>query len=253
MCGQKVLFVLCGNARTFADCFDSCYRHVISRLCDGIEKPSVYLYLKTDDPGPKWIPAWNFSYDDADAGKILSCLEKYRGCFDKAYANFLRGNEISDDALLSQVAYRFSFVESLYRDHLLLRSMHCHYNFEVCGKRIEEIERDEAAAHDVYVYIRPDLFFFQDCAPLREYRDDVVSIGNSGIGNLACDLISIVPRRFFREFFFDRMQVYRTKNSKTFSCNEMVFYETIPSVAARIGVYTIKRQHVIADGSGNPP
>ena len=52
---SKILFVLCGNCRTFIDYVDSCYENIISSFVSPLEKYDIhlYLYLKLTDPGPK--------------------------------------------------------------------------------------------------------------------------------------------------------------------------------------------------------
>ena len=51
---KNAMIVIPGNCRTFLDCFDSCYRHIISKLFSEDEyNIYIYLYLKLTDPGPK--------------------------------------------------------------------------------------------------------------------------------------------------------------------------------------------------------
>ena len=51
----KRIYFLCGNARTFLDCFDSTHENIIDKLfCNNTKTNThVLFYLKCDDPGPK--------------------------------------------------------------------------------------------------------------------------------------------------------------------------------------------------------
>ena len=79
----KILFVLCGNCRTFIDCFDSCYENIISSFVSPLEKYDIhlYLYLKLTDPGPKGQYDFDFTYKNVEKTaimeKITEMQEKY--------------------------------------------------------------------------------------------------------------------------------------------------------------------------------
>ena len=48
---KNAVFVLSGNARSFLECIDSCYQHVITKLFKGTNiNIMVFFYLKLNDP-----------------------------------------------------------------------------------------------------------------------------------------------------------------------------------------------------------
>ena len=63
---KNVIFVLSGNSRTFIDCIDSIYTHLILKLFPKDVNIYIYMYLKLTDPGPKGQDGWNFKYKDND-------------------------------------------------------------------------------------------------------------------------------------------------------------------------------------------
>ena len=81
----KRIYFLCGNARTFFDCFDSTYENIIDKLfCDNTKKNThVLFYLKCDDPGPKGQRRWDFTYQLIDE----TILKKYISKLTKKYNN----------------------------------------------------------------------------------------------------------------------------------------------------------------------
>jgi hypothetical protein len=221
--------VLAGNCRTFVDCIDSIYERVISKMFD-VHKTNIfiYLYLKLTDPGPKGMQGWDFSYADNDKdiviNKIIKVSEDYKIPIDY---KLLYTNEISDEELLSQIKDKSKYTGYLNIGNLLVRSIHCHYNFEKCGEFIEEKERKENLKFNYIVYVRPDLYFTEDCKPINEYDANLVTAGLETHCN--CDHIAIIPRNQFVNFFYDRMNVYRNNTTNEFIRAEDIYFSTINS------------------------
>jgi hypothetical protein len=214
---QNVLFVLAGNCRTFVDCIDSCYSHIISKLFMGVDvNIHIYLYLKLTDPGPKGTPGLNFTYQNINHDSVVNKI-----------------NEVKD---------RSKYFDNYARDATLLRGLHCHYNFERCGKYILEKEVSLGIKFDSIIYIRPDLYFTEDCKPINTYDMSKVTLATGCYpGGYANDHIAIIPRDYCKAFFFDRMEVYRTNTTKMFDTPETVYWHTINYNVRDIGKYYTKR------------
>ena len=244
---QNVLFVLSGNCRTFIDCIDSCYLHIISKLFLGLDvNIHIYLYLKLTDPGPKGTPGWNFTYADVEyrfiENKINEIKDKYGLSIDY---KLLSNNEITDKELLSQVKDRSKYIDNYKNDKTLIRGLHCHYNLERCGNYILEKEASLGFQFNYYVYIRPDLYFTEDCAPIHTYDNSKVTLcsgcypdHSNGYAN---DHFAIIPKVYSKAFFFDRMNLYRNNTTNTFDTPETVYWHTINYTVRDIGKYIIKR------------
>lgn len=239
---MNCIFVLAGNCRTFADCIDSIYERVISKMFD-VHKTNIYiyLYLKLTDPGPKGQEGWDFSYKDNDKdtiiNKIIKVSEDYKIPIDY---KLLYSNEIADEELLLQIKDRTKYRGYFNMGNLLIRSMHCHYNFEKCGEFIEEKERKENLKFDYIVYVRPDIYFTEDCKPINKYDTNIVTAGLETHYN--CDHIAIIPRNQFVNFFYDRMNVYRNNTTKEFIKAEGIYFSTINYKVDYVGKYFIKRE-----------
>jgi hypothetical protein len=118
--------------------------------------------------------------------------------------------------------------------------MHCHYNFEKCGEFIEEKEMKENFNFDYIVYIRPDIYFTEDCKPINEYDANIITAGWEPLFN--CDHIAIIPRNHFVNFFYNRMNVYRNNTEKEFIKAEDIYFSTINYKVDYVGKYFIKRE-----------
>ena len=70
------LFVICGQARTFIDCFDSCYNKIINILSSG--KKYIFFYLKLNNDPPKKQKKWTFSYEDIPLEKIKKKINQIK-------------------------------------------------------------------------------------------------------------------------------------------------------------------------------
>ena len=239
---KNAMFVLSGNCRTFIDCFDSCYIHIISKLFLQDCNIFIYLYLKLTDPGPKGQYGWDFEYNNLDLDlvldKINSIKNKY-SCLNIEY-KLLDDNEISDNELMSQVKERALYSGFYHDDNIFIRGLHCHYNFEKCGMYILEKEKSIQRNFDYIIYVRPDLFFTNSCHNIEFYNKNIITLGE-GPNIFNNDHIAIIPRHYLNEFFFDRINVYRNNTVKNFSSPEEVYWHTIQYEVNRVGEYYIKR------------
>ena len=239
---KDILFVLCGGARTFINCFDSCYNNVIKQFEKDDTNVHIYFYLKLTDPGPKQQEAkWQFTYKDLELNKVQECINKYILKNTRIYTNLLLSNEIGDDELIIQVKNRNKYINFLSNDMHLLRAMHCHYNFESCGKFILKKEKELNCSFDTIIYIRPDLLF-KSSADNNYDMNNVITLGK-GPNIYNNDHIAIIPRKYLNEFFFDRMNVYRTNDDIEFETAETIYWYTIKDkyMVKSIGKYVIQR------------
>jgi len=245
----KRIYFLCGNTRTFLDCFDSTYKNIIDKLfCDNTKiNTHVLFYLKCDDPGPKGQKGWDFTYPLIDE----TILKNYISNLTKKYNNIsfhseiLPTNKINDSQLLSQVKNRKVYTGFLAGDKTLLRALHCHYNIEDCGKIINQIESDNKVNFDFYIYIRPDLFFSEPCHNISEYvtNTDKIILGK-GPNEYNNDHIAIIPHKYKDDFFFERMNLIRTNDKEKLQTSEQIYWNTIQGNynVKPIGKYHIKRK-----------
>jgi len=243
MSNKNIIFVLCGNCRTFINCFESCYNNIISKLCvNNNYKIYVYLYLKLTDPGPKGQENWNFTYENIIYEDLEKAINNIKNKYTEINIEYkiIETNEISDDELKSQVLSRNKCISYLANDTFLLRSLHCHYNFEKCGDYILKKEEELQNTFEYIIYIRPDLYFTEPCKNIDTYRNDIITLG-SGSNPNNNDHLAIIPRRQFDSFFFDRMKLYRTNLEKDYPCPEAIYLSTIEYIEEPIGKYYIKR------------
>ena len=245
----KRIYFLCGNARTFLDCFDSTYENIIDKLfCDNAKKNThILFYLKCDDPGPKGQnKKWDFTYPLIDEtvlkNKISKFTEKYNDI--TFHSEILLTNKIDDNELLLQVKNRKLYTGFFKDDKKLIRSLHCFYNFEECGKIINQIELDNKFNFDFYIYIRPDLFFQKPCHNIFEYITDTDKIILcKGPNRSNHDHFAIIPNKYKYNFFFERMDLIRTNDKINLCRSEDIYWKTIQDeyVVKPIGKYRIKR------------
>jgi hypothetical protein len=147
------LYVLCGNARTFLQCFDSCYSRIINQL-DKDKPKTLFFYLKLSDPGPKHMNNWNFVYKDVSHDDILRKLDEIRKIENVlVYYKLVYTNEISDSDLIKQVRHRAMYIDFLSIDDHLLRALHFFYNLESCGKYILKKEKENGYKYTNIIYI----------------------------------------------------------------------------------------------------
>jgi hypothetical protein len=240
---ENILYVISGNCRTFIDCFQSCYEKIVCNLFpESKYNIFIYMYLKLTDPGPKGQEEWNFTYKNIEhdflLSKITEMKERYKGIsFDY---KILTDSEISDNDLLLQVKDRSKYINFFEKDNILLRSMHCHYNLECCGKYILEKEESLQKKFDYFLYIRPDIYFVSGCGDISRYNTSIVTLGE-GPNIYNNDHLAIIPREYMEPFFFDRMKVYRNNTTHTFDSPETVYWHTIKYEVKPIGSYFIKR------------
>lgn len=234
------LFVFCGGSRTFEACAESVHEHLFTLFSPRTYDVHSYFYLKLTDPGPKDSFSDHFSYKDNERGNIVNKIRDVFGDDDRVQYTIIDGDEISDDELLKQVRTRSLFTNFLASDKNLLRSLHCHFNFERCGLWILDREKSIGKKFDYIVYVRPDLFFTEDCPDVESFSKDKVTLGNSMCWNN--DHLALVPRALFDQFFFDRMKIYREDVEGTYEKAEDIYWKTIqPYDVALLGPYVIKR------------
>lgn len=239
---MNCIFVLSGNCRTFIDCIDSIYQRIISKMFDiSNTHIYIYMYLKLTDPGPKGQTCWDFSYNDVDKKNVIDKIDQLIKEYNiKIDYKLLDTDEIPNEELLSQIKDLSKYVGYFKMGNLLVRSIQCHYNFEMCGKYIEEKEKQENITFDYIIYVRPDLYFTQDCQPICKYDSNLVTAGYHSAPN-NYDHIAIIPRKNFVNFFYDRMNVYRNNTTKYYDMAENVYFSTINYKLDHIGQYYIKR------------
>jgi hypothetical protein len=235
---KNAIFVLCGNCRTFIDCIESIYAHLISKLFSQDVNIFIYLYLKLSDPGPKGQQGWDYEYKQCDYNVILEEIQKIKTKYPMLNIEYklLSGDEISDNDLLAQVKNRSLYNGFYAEDKKLLRALHCHYNFEKCGNYILEKETSIQCKFDYMIYVRPDLYFFESCNNITTFDASKIITGTT-------DHMAIVPRNHLTAFFFDRMNIYRNNTEKYFTVAEEVWNHTIANIfkMGNIGKYYIKR------------
>jgi len=152
---KNAMFVFSGNARSFLQCIDSCYEHVITKLFKGTNTSiTILFYLKLNDPKHP-----TNSFVDINRGIVENKLNELKKYNIRIESILLDDNEIKDIDILSLVKDREKYIEYLSEDENLIRSLHCHYNFEACGKKILAYQKENNIEFDTFIYIRPDLFF----------------------------------------------------------------------------------------------
>ncbi len=77
----NAIFVLSGNCRTFIDCFDSIYNHIISKLFSDDVNIYVYLYLKLTDPGKKEQHGWDFEYKNVHFETLINKINLIKSIY----------------------------------------------------------------------------------------------------------------------------------------------------------------------------
>ena len=239
---QSRIFLLCGNARTFLECFDSCYEHLISKLfvSNTPDNTHVLLYLKCDDPGPKNQDGWRFEYPSIDTHEFRDNIDWLTKTYNVTFhVHVLESNEISDEELLSQVKRRDLYYYFLAIDCNLLRALHCHYNMERCNDIIESIQ----TRFDYYVYVRPDLYFSGPCKHINEYAPNKIICGEGPYPGSAEDHLALIPRRYKNDFLAGRMNLFRNNVTERFDRVELIYNKTLGDnyVVDTLGKYEIKR------------
>lgn len=240
---SNVIFTISGNCRTFMTTFESICENVIYSLFDTNYNIYIFLYLKLKDPGPKGQAGWNFSYTDINYEDLNNYIENIKIKYSKLNisSKLIYENEISDFELLKQLKNRNLYCDFLSEDSKLLRSMHNHYNFEICGKYILEKEKELNICFDYIIYIRPDLYFTRKCNNINTYNTSMVTLGK-GPNHVNNDHCAIIPRIFLERFYFDRMNLYRTNSKKKYNISEEIYWDTLEKYKVQeIGCYYIKR------------
>ena len=239
---KNVMFVLCGNCRTFIECFNNLYINIISKLFSHDFKIFIYLYLKLSDPGPKGQDGWNFEYNNFEYNIVLDKINKIKNEYPILNIEYklLQDNEITDNELMLQVKDRSLYNEHFSSDSMFLRSLHCHYNFEKCGIFILEKEKSLKCKFNYIIYVRPDLFFTNCCNNIEIYNKFIITLG-IGPNIYNNDHIAIIPREHMDSFFFNRMNLYRNNIINYFHTPEEVYWNTINFEVKQIGEYYIKR------------
>jgi len=248
------LFVISGNARTIMKCIDSQYNHIITRLFSNnpAAKVSVYMHIKLSDPGPKGLTDYNYTYAPVNREVLL---EKIRDLMNQyphihIYHTILDGEEISEASLFSQLKGRSRFTGHLGEDKFLKRSMFIHYNYERCGVNILRLQKENNCVYDTFVYMRPDIHLTENCQTIDTYDKNKVMI--SLVGDISppphlggSGLIYIIPKKYFKNFFVDIMNIYRTERddySEKLTAAEYVAAAAMPYEVVKIGNPSILRE-----------
>jgi len=226
----KCIVVICGGARTFTECIDSQYDHIISKLGD----VDIFFYLKKIDPGSKGQEGWDFEYDDVEIETINNKINELKNKNIKVLSKIIDGDEIDDNELLKKVKDRSKYIDFLSNDDNLIRCLHQFYNFKKCGEILKK-------NYDYYIFLRPDLFFIEDCFPIEKYSPKKVTLQPDKMVNHYLDQLAIIPKDQFDNFFFGRMNFMETNTSVSFGKSEEIFANTIDHETKNIGDFYIKR------------
>lgn len=241
------LFVICGNVRTFMKCIDNQYKHLITKLFlnDSNAKISVYMHIKLSDPGPKGTPGDVYDYPTVDRSKLLEKINDLMVQYPHIhiYSTILDSDEISETDLFSQLKERSRFTGHLGEDKFLKRSMFIHYNYERCGINILRLQKENNCIYDTIVYTRPDIQITEDCQTIDKYNKDKIIISQRIDNPIdypldGAGLVYIIPKKFFKHFFVDIMNVYRTTNNtytEELRAAEYVAAAAIPYEIAKVG------------------
>lgn len=238
---MNVLFVFPGHCRTFTDCIDNCFKHIITKLFLNIEvNIHIYFYLKINILEPRGDS--NFVYEDINYDDVINKITELKIKYNNITIDYLLlfDNEISDKELLLQVKDRTKYILNYSSDKILLRGMHSHYNFESCGNYIINKQIQNGYNYDYIIYTRPDIYFTDDCETIDKYDTSTVTIGERQ--HYYNDYTAIIPNKYLHAFFFDRMNFYRNNDEIFFDTPEMIYLHTIKYNIAKIGNYYIKRQ-----------
>ena len=234
-------FVICGGARTFLDCFDTCFKNVISRLCPDLSQVTLLFYMKLTDPGPKRQTNFDFEYKDTNYDETLAKIGEYRALGIKVYHKILFHSEINDIDLMESVKTRELYTGFNEQNEHFIRALHIAYNLERAGQILLDIEKERGAEFDTVVYIRPDLFFTGEAGHLSDYVLNE-AIFCTGTSYYSYDHFAILPRAYMKKFFLDKMEIYRTNTEKEFVTPEHMYTHTVPHRIEMIAKYYIKRE-----------
>ncbi len=243
---KNAIFILPGNCRTFIQCIDSCYNHVISKLFKNTDyNIHIYLYLKIADPGPKGQYGWDFSYEPVNYSILVDKIEEVKNKYNlNIEYKILDSDELTNAEILGQIKDRSKFTGYFFgKDSFLSRAMQCHYNIEKCYEYIIEKETKESLIFDKIIYIRPDLFFTEDCETIDKYSDELITLGVGPIPyEFASDHYAIIPRHHLRSFC-GMINIYRNNTDKYHELPEYIYYDTVKGIneSKVIGRYYIKR------------
>jgi hypothetical protein len=230
----KCIVVICGGARTFNDCIDSQYNHIINKLTQNNQNVDILFYLKKTDPGPKGQEGWDFEYDDVETETINNKINELKSKNINVSSKIIDKDEINDNELLKKVKDRSKYIDFLSNDDNLIRCLHQFYNFKKCG---EILKKD----YDYYIFLRPDLFFTEDCFPIEKYSPKKVTLQPDKMVDHYLDQLAIIPKDQFNNFFFGRMNFMETNTSVSFGKSEEIFAHTIDHETKKIGDFYIKR------------
>jgi len=236
----KTIFIFCGGARTFLECFDTAFEKVVSKLCPDLGDVTLLFYMKLADPGPKQQENWNFRYRDTNYQETLRKIESYRTRCPQIYHKILFNSEINDIELMLSVKDRNLYTGCIQQDVHFIRALHQAYNLERAGQMLLEIQAKQGYEFDTVVYVRPDLFFTSEAAPLPTYSLDR-AIFCKGTSWYSYDHFAIVPKALMREFLFGKMETYRTNTTKNFVSPEHLYTEVAHRIEP-VAEYYIKRQ-----------
>jgi len=235
----KTIFIFCGGARTFLECFDTAFERVVKKLCPDLSEATLLFYMKLTDPGPKQQVNWNYSYRDTNYRETIEKIESYKSICPQIYHKIMFHSEINDIDLMLQVKHRHLYNGFNEQDIHFIRALHQAYNFERAGQMLLEIQAEKGYEFDIIVYVRPDLFFTSDALPMTDFILDKV-IFCTGTSFYSYDHFAIVPKSYMKEFLLDKMATYRTNSTKNFVTPEHLYIQ-VPHRIETIATYYLKR------------
>ena len=237
---DTVLYVLCGNARTFLNCIDGVFSHVIHNLftCN----KEILFYLKLDDPGPKEQEDGNFTYpplNRADVERKIQLLEQTYKL--KFHVFIYPSNTIQGNELVHSLPKRELYIDYLSNDQKLERCLHFFHNFVHCGQLIEHIIKHEHKNYSQFIFLRPDLLFEEDLPSISSRNQELIFAKGPNKPSELSDHFAIVPKKLFHSFFYYPMEMLKQNVSQPFKNVQEIYKHNKPFIEKPLGKYSIKR------------
>jgi len=228
------MYIVAGNCRTFLECVDSCINKLVTKL-DPENNNEIFFYLKLKDErtkedklGPKndlvnkdniEIAIYPIVTYDEILNKIKEISKNYKF---NIYYKIIDKDEIDDTELLSKIknmAMYSKFTDGNSSHRFLLRSLHQSYNAYICGNYIKEIEKINKYNYDTLIYLRPDMYFTNSSYHINDIpKNTIIHMS---------DHIAIIPNQYFDDFFYGRMNIFETNNTKEYRIIEEIFFDSL--------------------------
>lgn len=248
---MKIIIVLTGCFRTFEYCQHSLYENFIYPFC-GDCKPDILFYLKSFDPGAKGQKNRNYDYKQYTKDEINVIVNK------KEYNKFILidKEDYTEEEMYQQLKNR-NMYKGFLDTHIdnedlkypskkhIIRGMYQHYNMEKCGNYIQKIEKEKNYKYDLIVYMRPDIFFIKKCPHYSSFNLNLINVPLYRKNTACIDYFSFMPRKYLKEFFFDRMNFWRTNNDIIVNTCEEIYLHTIKNFFIKydLCIYSILREN----------